>query len=127
MSFNCLSTFTNDFFVYSLQPLIYPTHTLLGSNGLIPFTGAGQTLSPSAQAHYTTAYDLSQFGDSHYTMNALNLANQLAAAAAASNNQLAASNASQQLANANSYYAALANAQAISATGAPSLGGAYQQ
>ena len=63
------------------------------------------------------------------TVNALNLAlnNQLAAAAAASNNQLAASNASQQLANANSYYAALANAQAITATGAQSLAGAYPQ
>ena len=113
---------------------MYPTHTLLGSNGLIPFTGAGATLSPSAGGggHYTTAYDLAQFANSGqldlqsaansypYSQNALNalaLNNQLAAAAAASNNQLAASNASQQLANANSYYAALANAQAISATG----------
>ena len=122
----------------------------MGSNGLIPFTGAGTTISPTnaAQAHYTTAYDLSQFGataaqldlqnagasfpyssNALNTVNALNLAlnNQLAAAAAASNNQLAASNASQQLANANSYYAALANAQAISAGGAPSLAAAYQQ
>lgn len=136
---------------YGLQPIMYPTHTLLGSSGLIPFTGAGTTLSPTngAQAHYTTAYDLSQFGataaqldlqnaasasfpyssNAINTVNALNLAlnNQLVAAAAASNNQLAASNASQQLANANSYYAALANAQAISAGGAPSLAAAYQQ
>lgn len=138
------------FFFFSLQPIIYPTHTLLGSNGLIPFTGAGTTLSPSAAAqaaHYTTAYDLSQFGataaqldlqnaanasfpyssNALNTVNALNLALNQQLAAAASNNQLAASNASQQLANANSYYAALANAQAISATGAQSLAGAYQQ
>lgn len=72
--------------------------------------------------------DLQNAASFPYSTNALNAAfalnNQLAAAA--SNNQLAnVTNASQQLANANSYYAALAS-QAITATGNPSLA-AYQQ
>lgn len=109
---------------YGLQPLIYPTHTLLGSN-VIPFTGAGASLSPTAQAHYTSAYDLSQFGaaqlDAASATYSYGAASALAAAAAANNQGANAT----QLANANSYYAALAS-QAITA-GAPSLAAAYQQ
>lgn len=117
---------------YGLQPIIYPAHTLLGSNGIHFATSAasaGASLSPTTQAaHYATtasAYDLAaQFASvaqmdtnaaSAYSYgNALTTA---ALAAAAAQNQQTPANATQL---ANSYYAALAT-QAIT------TGATYQQ
>jgi len=103
----------------SLQPLIYPAHTLLGSN-VIPYS-TGQSISPNSQGHYTTAYDLSPFAAAQLDASAAQY-QYAASAVAAANHQ---PNGASQMTTANSYYAALAS-QAIAA-GAPSLAAAYQQ
>lgn len=126
-----------------MQPLIYPTHTLLGSNVLGPYQNAAgnNSLSPST-AHYaaTSAYDFAnQFGAATSgsgnpsleaavaAANAVNFpygtggttASQAVAAAAAA----AAAAASNQNANVANYaYAALAQQALPSLTAA-----AYQQ
>jgi hypothetical protein len=111
-----------------LQPLIYPTHTLLGHN-VMPYTGAGTSLSPAAAisaaaAHYSNAsaaydfanqynqgqLDQSQAASFPYGSAASNAALAASAAALASNPNVA-----------NYAYAALAQ-QAL-----PSLTAAYQQ
>jgi hypothetical protein len=112
-----------------LQPIIYPAHTLLGSNGIHFATSAasaGASLSPTTQAaHYATtasAYDLAaQFASvaqmDTNAASAYSYGNALTTAALAAQNQQTPANATQL---ANSYYAALAT-QAIT------TGATYQQ
>ncbi len=121
-----IESFLKLLFFSRLQPsIIYPANTLFGSN-VIPGFGGGAGLNQAQ--HYTTAYDLAQFG----AASQLSAADTAAAngypygtAANAQTNQNALANAAAiaQLANANSYYAALAS-QAISA---PSALAAFQQ
>ncbi len=126
-----------------MQPLLYPTHTLLGPNVNVlgPYSGAaGTSLSPAAaaaaisnSAHYSNqaaaaaaAYDFAN----QYNQGQIDAATAAAAAAAAAsfpyntagNNSSAASLAALSNPNVANYaYAALAQ-QAL-----PSLTAAYQQ
>jgi hypothetical protein len=116
------------FLCYSrLQPsIIYPANTLFGSN-VIPF-GGGASAGLNQAQHYTTAYDLAQFGTtSQLTDTSAVNGYPYGATASTQTNQNALANAAAiaQLANANSYYAALAS-QALN-SGAPSALAAFQQ
>ena len=133
--------------ILRLQPLIYPTHTLLGHSNLLQYTNANsQGLSPAAlaaaaAAHYTTNYDFiaasQQYNPSMaaqldvnslaaaaafpYTAGTTTSANSAAVAAAAAAGNPAAANMANY-----ATYAALAQ-QAIAAGAPSSLATAYQQ
>ena len=91
-----------------LQPLIYPTHTLLGSSILPYNTAAAASLNQTTNPiHYSNTYDFNnQYNQSTLDTSSFSYANSplVAAAAAAA----AAANVNNQANVANYAYAALA-------------------